>query len=154
MNQIDILTEILQRDLPVPKQATINTSTQVVTTNTIITVGDNNTPTEDANSARQNIRSLLSHGNMAVQDLLQLARTSSSPRAYEVLATLLKTIAEMNHDLMDIHKSERELSMNGETGGDVHNHIEKAVFVGSTTELGELVKQQRNTVDANTTHQN
>jgi hypothetical protein len=38
-----------------------------------------------------------------------IASTSESPRAYEVLSTMMKTIVEANHGLLDIHKSVKKL---------------------------------------------
>lgn len=143
---MDPLYEILKRDLPVP-QANVNSATQTTNTTPAIVVDTdaqtNNNPTEDAVEARNNMRKLLAQGNQAVSDLVQLAKTSGTPRTYEVLAGMLKTIAEMNHDLMGLHAEEQSLCTPQETTPTGNVNIEKAVFVGSTAELQELMKNHK-----------
>lgn len=156
---IDILTEILNRDLPVPQQnavvAIANTSAQTLPAVIDTSAQANNTVSDDAAAARTNIRTLIAQGATAVTEMMVLAKQSNSPRAYEVLSTLMKTMAEMNHDLMGMHKVEQALTAetSPETpsgGGDVH--IDKAVFVGSTSELGQHLKQMTDN-NANSSHQ-
>jgi len=157
---IDILTEILKRDLPVPQQNTVattaNTSSQTALAVIDTSAQANNTVSDDASAARTNIRTLLSQGSTAVTELLVLAKQSNSPRSYEVLATLLKTMADINHDLMDVHKTEQALTGEGGTPGEQSSsgdvHIDKAVFVGSTSELGQHLKQM-GTMNANSSSQ-
>lgn len=154
---IDILTEILNRDLPVPQQNTIVATANTPNVPAVIDASAqaNNTVSDDAAAARMNIRTLIAQGATAVTEMMVLAKQSNSPRAYEVLSTLMKTMAEMNHDLMGMHKAEQALT--GEVapeapsgGGDVH--IDKAVFVGSTSELGQHLKQMTDN-NANSSYQ-
>jgi hypothetical protein len=69
--------------------------TEIVTTNVV---------EEDANFARSNIRELITKGNQAMDQLLAVAKESEHPRAYEVAATLIKSLADMNKDLLDLQK--------------------------------------------------
>jgi arsenate reductase-like glutaredoxin family protein len=58
-----------------------------------------NTPHEDDdikadyNLSRRTFRDLINKGNAAMETLTDLAKESESPRAYEVLATMMRTIA-------------------------------------------------------------
>ena len=92
----------------------------------------------DAEFARNNMRELISNGNKALTDLASVANQSESPRAYEVLATMMKNLAEMNKDLLELQKRKKELAPQSETSKGVN--IDKAVFVGSTNELLKMIK--------------
>lgn len=94
---------------------------------------------DDANFARDNIRNLIDKGSDAVNELAAVARDSQHPRAYEVMATLIKNISDMNKDLLEIQKRKRDLSV-VQKSNDVN--IDKAVFVGSTNELMKLIKNK------------
>ena len=104
---------------------------------------------EDFAFARSNIKNLIRQGNTAVNDILDVARASEHPRAYEVASNLIKTMAEMNKDLLDIQKKKIELT--GEKPKVPENqhtiNVDKAVFVGSTTDLIKKIKEQK---DGNT----
>lgn len=95
----------------------------------------------DANFARNNMRTLITNGNDALQKLAYVADQSESPRAYEVLATMMKNLAEMNKDLLELQKQKRELAPQSESTKGVN--IDKAVFVGSTTELLKMIKSNK-----------
>jgi len=92
----------------------------------------------DAEFARSNMRKLINNGNKALDELSFVANQSESPRAYEVLATMMKNLAEMNKDLLEIQKRKKELVPQSESNKGVN--IDKAVFVGSTNELLKMIK--------------
>lgn len=107
-----------------------------------------NTPHEagdadaDYNLSRRTFRDLINKGNQAMESLTDLAKESESPRAYEVLATMMKTIADTTKDLYDLQKKTKELR--GEKKNDAPNvTVEKAVFVGTTAELLKQMKQEK-----------
>ena len=101
------------------------------------------TPVEDdAEFARTNIRDLISKGNTAIDNLLQVATASEHPRAYEVAAGLIKNLADLNKDLLEIQKRKRDLDPTKSKSNSTTN-IDKAVFVGSTTELVKFLKNNK-----------
>lgn len=101
------------------------------------------TPVEDdAEFARQNIRTLIEKGNTAMDNLLLVANASEHPRAYEVAAGLIKNLADLNKDLLEIQKRKKDLDPSQVKGGGTTN-IDKAVFVGSTTELVKFLKNNK-----------
>lgn len=99
---------------------------------------------DDYELARRTFRNLIEQGNLAMQDMKDLARESESPRAYEVFSTMMKTISDTTKDLYDLHKKTKELKeINNKSTrpiGDVT--VEKAVFVGTPTELLEKIKAE------------
>ncbi len=98
----------------------------------------NNQIDADAEFARTNMRSLIDNGNRALTELASVANQSESPRAYEVLATMMKNLAEMNKDLLELQKRKKELAPQSESSKGVN--VDKAIFVGSTTELLKMIK--------------
>ncbi len=108
-----------------------------------------NTPHEDDdikadyNLSRRTFRSLIDKGNAAMENLTDLAKDSESPRAYEVLATMMRTIADTTKDLYDLQKKTKDLQ--GQDKKDQPNvTVERAVFVGSPSDLLKKIKEQKN----------
>jgi len=95
---------------------------------------------DDFEYARGNLIAAIEKGQEALTDIVSVAGMSQHPRAFEVVATLLKTVADANKDLLELQKRKRDLT--GETAAPttVNNNL----FVGSTTELQQLIKKQRN----------
>ena len=96
----------------------------------------------DTDFARQNIRNLIDKGSSAIEELAVVARDSQHPRAYEVMAGMLKNLTDMNKDLLDLQKKKQELTGVKESASKDVN-IDKAVFVGSTAELMKLLKSEK-----------
>jgi len=101
---------------------------------------------EDYTLARKTFRSLIDKGNNAIEDLTDLAKQSESPRAYEVLATLMKTVGDTTKDLYDLQKKTKDLMKEDKARpqDEQRINVEKAVFVGSTAELLKKVKSNEN----------
>jgi hypothetical protein len=95
----------------------------------------------DADFARNNIRELVTQGNQAVDELMLIARDGQHPRAFEVLSGLMKNLADMNKDLLEIQKRKKDLVPKAESQNNLN--IDKAVFVGSTAELVKMLKTQK-----------
>ena len=111
------------------------------TTQELVTINNTNV-SDDADFARKNIRDLIDNGNSALNGLLNVAKDSQQPRAYEVAATLIKNLSELNKDLMEIEKRRQDLT--GESTKQSKNiNVDKAVFVGSTTELVKFLKNNK-----------
>lgn len=102
---------------------------------------NNSVVTDDADFARTNIKNLINSGSSALNNLLTVAKDSQQPRAYEVAATLIKNLSDLNKDLMEIQKRKQDLT--GETTKNKNINVDKAVFVGSTTELVKFLKNKQ-----------
>ncbi len=94
----------------------------------------------DFKYTRENLYNLLERGQDAVEELLEIAKQSEHPRAFEVVGQLIGKLTETNKELMGLHKTKKELSIE-KSGGDVN--VNNAVFVGSTAELQKLLKSKR-----------
>ena len=56
----------------------------------------------DYNYARENLYEIIENGSNALNDLVEIAKASEHPRAFEVVSTLMKTLTEANKDLLEI----------------------------------------------------
>jgi hypothetical protein len=105
----------------------------------------NNDADNDYELARRTFRNLIEQGNLAMEDMKNLARESESPRAYEVFSTMMKTISDTTKDLYDLHKKTKELkeinNKSSKSDGDIT--VEKAVFIGSPTDLLKKIKAEK-----------
>jgi hypothetical protein len=100
---------------------------------------------DDYKLARTTFRDLIDKGNNAIEGISDLAKQSESPRAYEVMATLMKTVAETTKDLFDLQKRKKELAGGTEKKLDeTAVNVERAIFVGTTAELLKKVKSNEN----------
>jgi hypothetical protein len=97
---------------------------------------------EDFEFARKNVLETIENGNVSLEQLARVAFSSQNPRAYEVLAKMIQVMIEANARLLDLQIKIRELDdADGtpEKKGTVTNNL----FVGSTAELGQLIKDMR-----------
>jgi len=123
---------------PVKKQ-------EVATVQPEIPTEDQEDQRDDYKLARTTFRDLIDKGNDAIEGISDLAKQSESPRAYEVMATLMKTVADTTKDLFDLQKRKKELAGGTEKKIDeTAINIDKAVFVGTTAELLRQVKKDEN----------
>lgn len=97
---------------------------------------------DDAAYARNNLRNLIDKGSVAVDNILLVAAASEHPRAYEVAAGMLKNLADMNKDLLEIQKRKQDLQPKV-TNNTQNINVDKAVFVGSTAELLKQLKENK-----------
>lgn len=94
----------------------------------------------DYNLSRNVFRNLIHSGVSSLEHMTELAKESESPRAYEVLATLINTISATTKDLYDIHKKKKDLLEDKSKSTTDNINVERAVFVGSTAELLAKIK--------------
>ena len=97
---------------------------------------------DDYEYARKNLRTLIDNGKDAMENLTFLAKEGESPRAYEVIGHLIKTLADTNKDLLDLSKKAREAKGMKSADDQKPQNVTNALFVGSTAELQKLIKGQ------------
>lgn len=99
----------------------------------------------DANHVRSNMYSLLQQGQEALIYALELAKQSDSPRAFEVVGTLMKNLSDMNLQLLDTHEKKQKLT--GKKTEEAQNPQKvvnnSIVFQGSTKELHQMIQAMK-----------
>ena len=94
--------------------------------------------TDAYQQSKENLQSIIDQGQEAMYEILEIAKAGQHPRAFEVYATLLKNMTEANDRLLKIQKDMRDISgIKKEQSGTT---IDKAIFVGSTSELSKFLK--------------
>ena len=93
----------------------------------------------DYDYSRQTYYDLIEKGREGLEDMIEVARSSEHPRAYEVLSGMIKNISDVNDRLMDLNKKKKDLDKKEEIQkiANTTNNL----FVGSTTELQKLLKK-------------
>ena len=94
--------------------------------------------TKDYTYARENMYDVIERGTEALDYLLELAKASEHPRAFEVVSTLSKTIVDANKDLLEVQTKLKKLKE--EDKKENPQNVTNALFVGSTADLQKLIK--------------
>ena len=87
--------------------------------------------------SKENLQGIIDQGKEAMEDILQIAKAGQHPRAFEVYGGLLKNMIDANKELLNIQKQMRDMNGKKEV---TNTNIDKAIFVGSTADLGKLLK--------------
>jgi hypothetical protein len=91
----------------------------------------------DVAYARDNMYKIIETGNQSLEVLIDVARASESPRAFEVVQQFMKTLAETNKDLLELQRKKKILKNETE---EAPKSVTNALFVGSTAELQKMLK--------------
>ena len=95
----------------------------------------------DYKYSRENFYSLVERGQDAVDGILELARESEHPRTYEVAGQLIKVVSEVAEKLADLQEKMKRLK---EVPDHAPKNVTNALFIGSTKELQNLLKDKSN----------
>jgi hypothetical protein len=74
--------------------------------------------------------------------ILEVAKESQHPRAYEVAANMIKNLSDVTEKLMILQKQQKELNPQAAEAKTTNINVDKAVFVGSTTDLLKQIKNE------------
>jgi soluble cytochrome b562 len=108
--------------------------------NTELVIPHDKDPDSDFEIGRANLYKLLDKGNDAIDGILALAKEGEHPRAYEVAGQLIKTVADVSKDLLELQEKLKKIKDVPNTGP---KSVTNALFVGSTTELQKLLKGKK-----------
>jgi len=107
-----------------------------------ITIHQDESANPDADYSRANYYNLIEKGNEALDGILEVAKESQHPRAYEVAANMIKNLSDVTEKLMILQKQQQELRPKEEQATQTNINVDKAVFVGSTAELLRQLKNE------------
>jgi hypothetical protein len=94
--------------------------------------------TDAYQQSRENLQGIIDQGQEAMHEILEIAKAGQHPRAFEVYGGILKNMVDANKELLNIQKQMRDMD---NTKKETNNtKIDKAIFVGSTADLGKLLK--------------
>ena len=92
---------------------------------------------QDYETSRAQLHNLVMKGQEAVDGILDVARASDHPRAYEVAATTIKAVGDVTDKLIDLQTKMKELDKEEKKGP---TNVTNAMFVGSTSDLQKMLK--------------
>lgn len=96
----------------------------------------------DLKYVRQNLYDIIEKSFGAVDELRAVADQSQHPRAYEVYATMIKTLMDANKDLLDMHEKKQKITGESPKEEESKKTVNNNLFVGSTSELLKMMNRQ------------
>jgi len=97
---------------------------------------------EDYGLVRDNLKGIITNGKTAIDGILNIASEGESPRAYEVVSQLIKSVSDANKDLLDLHKKMKELDKEEKSKQSAGRITNNAIYVGSTKDLQKFIKEK------------
>lgn len=103
-------------------------------------LSSNNIIKEDSDYqyARENLYEIITKSKVALEGIMKVATEGDSPRAYEVVTQMLKTMSEINKDLIDLEKIKNEANKTT-----IKATTNNSFFIGSTSDLQDLINPER-----------
>lgn len=95
---------------------------------------------DDYKYQRDNFYALVEKGQDAIDGILDLAKESDHPRAYEVAGNMIKSVADVTEKLAMLQEKMKKLK---EVPGKAPKNVTNALFVGSTAELQKMLKKKK-----------
>lgn len=92
----------------------------------------------DYELTRAHLHNLVMKGQEALDGILDVARSSDHPRAYEVAFQGIKNVADITDKLIDLQKKMKDID---DTPKINPTTVNNTMFVGSTSELAKILKQ-------------
>jgi t-SNARE complex subunit (syntaxin) len=103
----------------------------------------------DYDYSRETYYDLIEKGREGLEDMIHVARESEHPRAYEVLAGMLKNISDINDKLMDLNKKHKDITQPTKETKQVEH--QQNIFVGSTADLQRMLQKESEEIDVTPT---
>lgn len=99
---------------------------------------------DDYDKIKKSLFDLTDQGGEAIELMMELARESEHPRAFEVLGQLIKQNAEIGEKILKMHKTKKEVEKVDtpalDAAGSVTNNN---VFIGSTADLQKMLHDEK-----------
>lgn len=99
---------------------------------------------DDYDFARSKYYNLAEKGDEAIDLMMELARESEHPRAFEVLSNMMKQNAEITDRLMELQKRKKDVTEDPNKQAQL---TQNNVYVGSTTDLQRMIIDKINKSD-------
>ena len=139
-----ILASLEKNIVPTKNEIALSTGAPVGPSNDEIIIDAE----EDYKFARQRIKKLIDTSDEAISTMHALATDAEHPRAFEVLAGMIKTAADINGQLLTLQKERKKIVQDPEQDGrKPSTTTNNSIFVGTTTELQKLLRNNASAID-------
>lgn len=98
----------------------------------------------DIELARANVKNIIELGDDAVKEMVEIAKQSESPRAFEVVSTLMKTLLDANKDYVDISTKKKYAQDETSGGKQDQANVTNNNLILSTADLLKMLKGDEN----------
>lgn len=109
-------------------------------------MSENKNIDDDYKYSRATYYELLDKGRESLDLMMEVARQSEHPRAFEVLSNMMKQMADINDKLMDLNKKEKDIKKKEEDTSGAKQITNNNVFL-STVDLQRLLVSEDNIID-------
>ena len=108
-------------------------------------MSDSDKINNDYEYSRETYYELVEKGKQSLELMIEVARESEHPRAFEVLSGMIKNISDVNDRLMDLNKKKKDIDKKEEIKkiANTTNNL----FVGSTADLQKILKNEKELID-------
>ena len=94
----------------------------------------------DIELAKKNIENIINLGDDAVREMTEIAKQSESPRAFEVVSTLMKTLLDANKDYVEM-STKRRYAKEEDTSQQAQ--VTNNNLIVSTSDLLKMIKGEK-----------
>ena len=122
-----------------PEVEIVNLPTDEVNSSDIANSDSDKSNIKDLELARQNVKNIIEMGDDAVKEMVTIAKQSESPRAFEVVSTLMKTLLDANKDFVDI-SSKKKYAEEEIDGPKKETNVTNNNLIVSTADLLKMIK--------------
>lgn len=92
----------------------------------------------DIELAKSNIENIIELGDESVKEMVEIAKQSESPRAFEVVSTLMKTLLDANKDFVELSTKKRYAKEEEDTKTEAN--VTNNNLIISTADLLKMIK--------------
>ena len=103
---------------------------------------ENQNVKSDYDYSRATYYELIEKGRESLDLMIEVARESEHPRAFEVLSNMIKNISDVNDKLMELNKKTRDVTQSNKKNDQQKAITNNNMFIGSTADLQRLIMKQ------------
>ena len=93
---------------------------------------------EELKNILQTQKDMVSLGVDSMEELIMIAKSTESPRAFEIVADFIRTISTANKDMLSIMETQKKM-VEGDQGGP--QVINNNLYVGKASDLFQKIKE-------------
>jgi len=117
---------------------------EIIEEKPLATVNDEDDTIVDIEQARGNIKNIIEQGDDALKEMIELAKQSESPRAFEVASTLMKTLLDANKDFVEMSTKKKYAKEEKNGASNTPPNVTNNNLILSTADLLKMIKGETN----------
>lgn len=102
---------------------------------------------DDYEFSRDVYYDLIEKGRDGIEEMLELAKQSEHPRAFEVLSGMIKNVSDVSDRLMALNKTKKQIEQLDKPKELPNGTTNNNIFIGSTTELQRFLQNDKNVIE-------